>query len=112
MRLFSKENKQQGLERFIEAQKRDYQLALAEVRAGKKLNHWIWYIFPQMYGLGDSCYANLYGIRNREEAVGFLKTAEVAGFTVSSKEQRHYHLANIALVGEAITLAMRTAVKW
>lgn len=65
--------RQQGLERFVEAQKRDYQLALAEVRAGKKRSHWIWYIFPQMYGLGHSCYANLYGIRNRVEAVGYLK---------------------------------------
>ena len=43
---------------------------------------------------------------------GFLRTAELAGFTVSSREQRHYLLANVALVGEAIALAMRTAVKW
>lgn len=63
---------QQGLERFVEAQKRDYQLALEEVRAGKKLSHWIWYIFPQMYGLGHSCYANLYGIRDKKEAEEYL----------------------------------------
>ena len=72
MGLFNKKNEliygQQGLERFIEAQKHDYQLALKEVRAGKKLSHWIWYIFPQMYGLGHSCYANLYGIRDKKEA--------------------------------------------
>ena len=73
MRLFSKENEQQGLGRFIEAQKRDYQLALAEVRAGKKLNHWIWYIFPQMRGLGYSYFSQLYGIRNKEEAEEYLK---------------------------------------
>ena len=65
--------RQQGLERFIEAQKRDYQLALEEVRAGKKLSHWIWYIFPQMNGLGHSCYANLYGIRDKKEAEDYLK---------------------------------------
>lgn len=76
MGLFNKKNEliygQQGLERFIEAQKRDYQLALEEVRAGKKQSHWIWYIFPQMYGLGHSCYANLYGIRDKKEAEEYL----------------------------------------
>ena len=61
-----------GLERFIEVQKRDYQLALDEVRTGKKQSHWIWYIFPQMYGLGRSYFAQLYGISDREEAVAYL----------------------------------------
>lgn len=65
--------RQEGLERFVKAQKRDYQLALAEVRAGKKQSHWIWYIFPQMSGLGHSCYANLYGIRDKKEAEEYLK---------------------------------------
>lgn len=76
MGLFNKKNEliygQQGLERFIEAQKRDYQLALEEVRAGKKQSHWIWYIFPQMYGLGRSYFAQLYGIHDREEAEAYL----------------------------------------
>ncbi len=65
--------RQEGLERFVKAQKRDYQLALAEVRAGKKQSHWIWYTFTQMYGLGHSCYANLYGIRDKKEAEEYLK---------------------------------------
>ena len=65
--------KQQGIERFIEAQKRDYETALEEVRDGQKRTHWIWYIFPQMFGLGHSCYANLYGIRGRKEAEEYLK---------------------------------------
>ena len=65
--------RQQGLERFVEAQKRDYKIALEEVRSGQKRTHWIWYIFPQMYGLGHSCYANLYGIRDRKEAEEYLK---------------------------------------
>ena len=60
------------MKRFIEAQKRDYQLALDEVRAGKKQSHWIWYIFPQMYGLGRSYFAQLYGIRDLEEAEAYL----------------------------------------
>ena len=60
------------MKRFIEAQKRDYQLAISEVRAGKKQSHWIWYIFPQMYGLGSSYFAQLYGIHDRGEAEAYL----------------------------------------
>lgn len=59
------------------------------------------------FGLGAATYFEDYEVRN-----GFLRTAELAGFTVSSGEQRHYLLANVALVGEAIALAMRTAVRW
>ena len=62
----------QGLERFIEAHEQHYLLALTEVRAGKKQSHWIWYIFPQMYGLGRSYFAQLYGIHDREEAEAYL----------------------------------------
>ena len=61
-----------GIERFIEAQERDYKTALEEVRSGQKRTHWIWYIFPQIYGLGHSYYANLYGIRDRQEAEEYL----------------------------------------
>ena len=64
---------QQGLERFVEAQKRDYKTALNEVQGGKKETHWIWYGFPQMLGLGRSYYANLYGIKNKDEAEEYLK---------------------------------------
>ena len=77
MRLFGKDKElvygKQGLERFVEAQKRDYNTALEEVKSGKKETHWIWYVFPQMCGLGHSCYANLYGIKNKEEAKEYLK---------------------------------------
>ena len=61
------------MNRFIEAQERDYKIALYEVRSGKKLTHWIWYIFPQMRGLGHSYYAHLYGIKNIEEAREYLQ---------------------------------------
>ncbi len=77
MGLFRKDKElvygQQGLEKFVEAQKRDYKTALKEVQSGKKETHWIWYVFPQMLGLGRSCYANLYGIKNKEEAEEYLK---------------------------------------
>ena len=60
------------LKRFLMAQEHDYALALAEIRAGHKRSHWMWYIFPQLRGLGYSYYADYYGIADTEEAQKYL----------------------------------------
>jgi len=60
------------LQRFIDAQERDYQTALAEIKNGKKRSHWMWYIFPQISGLGRSEAAKYYAIKDRQEAIEFL----------------------------------------
>ena len=56
------------LDRFLDAQRSDYAVALAEVRRGRKTSHWMWYIFPQIAGLGQSSTARYYSIRDLEEA--------------------------------------------
>ena len=56
------------LDRFLDAQWGDYAAALAEVRRGRKTSHWMWYIFPQIAGLGQSSTARYYSIRDLEEA--------------------------------------------
>lgn len=56
------------LDRFLDAQRGDYAAALAEVRRGRKTSHWMWYIFPQIVGLGQSSTARYYSIRDLEEA--------------------------------------------
>ena len=56
------------LDRFLDAQRDDYAAALAEVRRGRKTSHWMWYIFPQIAGLGQSSTARYYSIRDLEEA--------------------------------------------
>ena len=61
------------LQRFIEAQKQDFDLALEEIRRGCKRSHWMWYIFPQIRGLGFSSMSAYYGIQNLKEAEDFLK---------------------------------------
>ena len=68
----SKERKDHSLERFVDAQERMYKMALAEVKSGKKLSHWIWYIFPQLKGLGESYNSHYYGIDDIEEARAYL----------------------------------------
>ena len=60
------------LERFLEAQKSSYQDVVAELQAGRKTSHWIWYIFPQLKGLGHSWMADKYGIGSRAEARAYL----------------------------------------
>lgn len=61
-----------NLERFLEAQKYDYDGALREIKAGEKRGHWIWYIFPQIKGLGHSYNSEFYGISSKEEAKAYL----------------------------------------
>lgn len=60
------------LSRFIDAQESDYNQALTEIRNGRKQNHWMWYTFPQLAGLGYSDMARFYAIRNLEEASDYL----------------------------------------
>jgi uncharacterized protein (DUF1810 family) len=62
-----------NLQRFIEAQKSDYAIALSEVKDGKKRSHWMWYIFPQITGLGFSETSKFYSIKSLSEAGDYLK---------------------------------------
>jgi len=61
------------LQRFVFAQLDLYPLALAEIRRGAKRSHWMWFIFPQVVGLGMSAMAQRYGIRSLEEAQAYLR---------------------------------------
>jgi uncharacterized protein (DUF1810 family) len=61
------------LDRFLSAQAMHYDQALAEIKAGQKKSHWIWYIFPQLHGLGFSSNATYYGLRDLHEAIAYLK---------------------------------------
>ncbi len=60
------------LSRFLSAQSTAYPIALAEIRNGRKQSHWMWYIFPQLKGLGRSAMSEYYGIQDLEEAKAFL----------------------------------------
>jgi uncharacterized protein (DUF1810 family) len=60
------------MNRFIEAQEKNYVVALAEIKAGRKQTHWIWYIFPQLKGLGSSIPSNYYAIKDMKEAAEYL----------------------------------------
>lgn len=61
------------MEKFVCIQKNEYQKAYKEIKAGKKISHWIWYIFPQIAGLGYSIMSRNYEIRSLDEAREYLK---------------------------------------
>ena len=62
-----------SVERFIDAQKEDYDMAFREIKNGRKRNHYMWYIFPQIKGLGRSSTAKYYGIDGLDEAREYME---------------------------------------
>lgn len=80
------------LKRFLDAQQRDYATALSEIKSGRKRSHWIWYIFPQIDGLGFSEMSKRYAITDLPEAVAYLnhpvlgkRLKEIAGALLELK---------------------------
>ena len=67
------------LSRFINAHKQSYQNALEEIRNGHKYSHWMWYIFPQIHGLGKSSTSQYYAIKSLDEAAAFLHDSYLGG---------------------------------
>lgn len=62
-----------NLSRFLDAQKEDFEIALNEIKNGRKTSHWMWYIFPQIKGLGQSETSKYYAIKNKREAEKYLE---------------------------------------
>jgi uncharacterized protein (DUF1810 family) len=61
-----------GLDRFVRAQEGTYETALAELTAGRKRSHWMWYVFPQLAGLGSSEASRYFAIASLDEARAYL----------------------------------------
>ncbi len=97
------------LERFREAQasrSAGYDTALAEIRRGRKTSHWIWYIFPQLAGLGRSAMAEKYAVRDLAEACDYLRDpllrARYEEITAAVSDQLAHGLALEDLMGSRI----------
>lgn len=74
------------LERFVQAQEGVYGRALSELRCGQKRSHWIWYIFPQLQGLGHSAMAERYAIKSAAEAAAYLRNPLLGPHLVACAE--------------------------
>ena len=68
-----------SLDRFVQAQTLMYSVAIKEIENGKKQSHWMWYIFPQLRGLGMSAMAHIYGLSGLEEAIAYLEHPTLSG---------------------------------
>lgn len=64
---------QSSLDRFLTAQEKKFPIALAEISGGRKQSHWMWYVFPQIAGLGISETSRFYALRDRSEAEEYIK---------------------------------------
>nr|WP_269141963.1 DUF1810 domain-containing protein [Lientehia hominis] len=61
------------MERFVKAQELNYDAALSEIKNGHKQSHWMWYIFPQIQGLGHSEMSRYYAVKDKEEARAYME---------------------------------------
>jgi len=75
-----------NLKRFTDAQERDYELALSEIKNGRKRSHWIWYIFPQIKGLGYSDISKFYAINSIDEAEAYLNDSLLSSRLIEISE--------------------------
>lgn len=88
-----------NLNRFLKMQNKYYSLALKEIKKGKKKTHWIWFIFPQLKGLGFSDYSKYYGIDGINEAKAYMQDgvlrARLVEITQALENQEQTNLPSI-----------------
>jgi uncharacterized protein (DUF1810 family) len=105
------------LERFVKAQEKTYAATLAELRAGEKRGHWIWWVFPQMRGLGTSEYSVFYGIADEAEALAYLSHPVLGARYRDCVSVVHGHLcqggvAPLELMGSEVdVMKLRSSLK-
>jgi uncharacterized protein (DUF1810 family) len=85
-----------SLDRFVQAQKTDYEQALSEITSGRKRTHWMWYIFPQLEGLGNSWNAIHYSISGIGEAEAYLAHPVLGPRLVKCAEAALHHKGQTA----------------
>ena len=100
------------LNRFTAAQQIDYQTAFAEIKSGRKRGHWMWYIFPQVQGLGFSQTSRFYAIKDRAEAIAYLNHPVLGERLIAiSKELLKLPVSNAhAIFGSPDDLKLRSCM--
>ncbi|MGN7890062.1 DUF1810 domain-containing protein [Dyadobacter sp. 22481] len=90
------------LQKFLDAQQSDYDAALSEIKNGRKRGHWMWYIFPQIKGLGHSSTANYFAIENLDQARRYFehpllgkRLVEISGAMLAVEGKSAYHILGI-----------------
>jgi uncharacterized protein (DUF1810 family) len=101
-----------NLQRFLEAQNQNYLKALAEISHGKKTTHWMWYIFPQIQGLGQSETARFFGIADLDEAAAYLEHPVLGKHLVqiSTELLKHRELSAAEIFGHPDNMKLRSSM--
>ena len=101
-----------SLNRFLKAQEPMYETALEEIKRGKKESHWVWYIFPQLRGLGYSPNAYTYGINGLDEAEAYLEHPVLSARLIEITEALLSHKGeNIEdIMGDIDALKLRSSM--
>lgn len=101
-----------SLDRFVRAQQTNYAQALAELQAGRKTSHWMWFVLPQLRGLGRSTMAQEYGIAGRAEAEAYL-AHPLLGARLAECVQAmlaHPHLTARDILGDVDAMKFRSCL--
>ena len=100
------------LNRFLKAQEETYIRALEEIKAGKKRSHWMWFIFPQIKGLGQSQVSKYYAIQNFEESILYLENSLLKSRLLEiSHALLELDVSNIAdVLGSIDTLKLKSSM--
>lgn len=101
-----------SLDRFLAAQDDMYAIALREIKNGKKNSHWIWYIFPQLRGLGKSQPSYEYGISGYEEAKAYLAHPILSARLVEISEALLEHAGRdiVEILGHTDAMKLRSSM--
>lgn len=100
-----------SLDRFLKVQAQTYPVALAEVRDGHKVTHWMWFIFPQLASLGRSETSKIFGIRDGAEAAAYLAHPVLGArlIEISQEMLRHSQTPPERILGKVDALKLRSS---
>jgi len=101
-----------SLDRFVEVQETRYSIAMKEIQAGKKESHWMWYIFPQLRGLGWSALSHIYGIIDLEEARAYLEHPWLSGrlYELCVALLKHKDKSAIEIFGDVDAMKLKSSM--
>lgn len=98
------------LNRFVAAQEGTFAQALAELKAGKKTGHWIWWVFPQLAGLGQSATAQRYGLADLAEATAYSNHPVLGPRLKEAVDAIMPHGDPVAVLGELDATKLRSSL--
>ena len=101
-----------SLDRFVQAQTLMYSVTLREIKNGKKVSHWMWYMFPQLRGLGTSTMAYQYGISGLDEAKAYLEHPLLSGrlYELCGELLKHKDKTALEIFGDIDEMKLKSSM--